>query len=478
MRRGVVRHRRKTLLLGGSTPDATQSTLTADAGTMTANGTDNITYTYTPKDSGGATLTTQAWTATVARVLLSAGNSTVTLSTSTIADDGVESCNIAVYVEDADGNPAPNVAVVIAVSGAGNTVTQPASRTNAFGVATGSVVSTTAAAKTVSATINSLAVTQTQTLTVSGDAGEITPGGSDTIWYDDNFTDTATWAARRTKYNTLVTAGVPAAIFEAPADSADAEVTPTMVAPGYSGSSYAIEIDVASGFPWGDEVRANFPVRLVAGQTVMAATDTLFVDMWLKVEWEFTNLLWVKGMEMFHAGGGSGASGDRTQYGFYRTGATQGFANINPQSQVEIHMHQEDGAADAPTLYQRWADINGAGYLRHTFVFKKSTTTGTTRDGIARYYIEGEKIIDASQFGLDNGWMEDRQSGVDAASTSPYPGNVGEKYSSTTGDAALLLLADEAVTSLIWPGIIGVYSQGTGAGKFTIGRIRCWTRPV
>lgn len=159
------------LLAVGETPDATQSTLTGDAGTFTANGTDNITFTYTPADESGTTLTNQAWTATVERVLLSAGNSTVSPSPATIANDGVESVDLTVYVEDADGYPAPNVAVTLASTGTGNTITQPASRTNAAGVATGSMVSTVAEAKTITATVNGLAITDTATVTVSGTGG-------------------------------------------------------------------------------------------------------------------------------------------------------------------------------------------------------------------------------------------------------------------------------------------------------------------
>jgi len=156
------------LLAVGSTPDATQSTLTADAGTMTANGTDNITFTYTPKDASGNTLTTQAWTATVERVLLSQAEAIVTAAPGTIADDGVEASTVSIYVEDADGHPAPNVAVTLSATGTGNTVTNPAARTGAAGTTTGSLVSTVAATKVVSAAFNGLTATDTASVVVSG----------------------------------------------------------------------------------------------------------------------------------------------------------------------------------------------------------------------------------------------------------------------------------------------------------------------
>lgn len=473
----IAKRRRRQLLLGRAAVSAVTSTLVNSSFTGASG-----TLTFTARDAMGNLLAGVPVTLSVdAEALVSASLSQVLASTELIADDGVESSAIQLALRDTDDDPVVGFAVaqaVLAVSGSDNTVTQPGAVSTVGGIMTGSFVSTGAGTKVGSYAAASLAITDTATVVVSGDSGEIDPGGSDIIWYNDTFTDTATWAARRTKYNDLVTIGDPAAIFEAPADAADTEITPTMVTPGYDGSDWAIEIAVAAGFPHGDEVRCNFPIRFIGGLTPMASTDTLFIDMWMKIEWEFTDFLWMKGLMAGHPGGGSGASGDRTQYGFYRSSATLGYANINPQSQIEIHMHQEDGASGAPVLYKRWDDINGAGYLRHTFTFKKSTTTGSTRDGVARWYIEGEKIIDASLFGRDNGFMESRQTGVAASSTDPYPGNVDEKYGSRTGDQALLLLADEIVNALVFPGIIGVYGQGTGSGKITIGRIRGWRRPA
>jgi len=54
-----------------------------------------------------------------------------------------------------------------ATPAAGNTLTQPVGTTNASGVVTGTLASTAAGAKTVSATINAVAVTQTATVVVN-----------------------------------------------------------------------------------------------------------------------------------------------------------------------------------------------------------------------------------------------------------------------------------------------------------------------
>ena len=72
---------------------------------------------------------------------------------------------VTVTARDPFGNPVSGVTVVLAASGGGNTVTQPG-LTNASGVATGTVSSTVAGVKTISATVGGVAITQTATVTV------------------------------------------------------------------------------------------------------------------------------------------------------------------------------------------------------------------------------------------------------------------------------------------------------------------------
>src|SRR5207249_5869760 len=78
---------------------------------------------------------------------------------------GSGSATITVTVKNASGNPISGATVVLAASGTGNTLTQPTGPTNASGVATGTLSSTVAQAKTVSATSNRVAITQTATVT-------------------------------------------------------------------------------------------------------------------------------------------------------------------------------------------------------------------------------------------------------------------------------------------------------------------------
>lgn len=96
---------------------------------------------------------------------VSAANSTVGASTPITA--GGSPSTITVTAKDGSGNPISGATVVLAATGSGNTLTQPSATTNASGVATGTLASTVAENKTVSATINGVAITQTATVTVN-----------------------------------------------------------------------------------------------------------------------------------------------------------------------------------------------------------------------------------------------------------------------------------------------------------------------
>lgn len=106
-------------------------------------------------------------------VQASASLSTVAASPGTIANDGLESCVVTLTVRDAAGDVVPGVAAaacVLAVSGTGNTVTQPTGVTDDNGQISGSFVSTGAATKSASFTLAGLAITQTQSVVVTGGA--------------------------------------------------------------------------------------------------------------------------------------------------------------------------------------------------------------------------------------------------------------------------------------------------------------------
>lgn len=84
--------------------------------------------------------------------LIDALTSTVIANPTLLTADGVGLSTITVTVMDAVGNPIPGATVVLSATGLGNTLVQPAAPTDASGVATGTLVSTVAEAKTLSAT--------------------------------------------------------------------------------------------------------------------------------------------------------------------------------------------------------------------------------------------------------------------------------------------------------------------------------------
>jgi hypothetical protein len=101
----------------------------------------------------------------------------VVTASSEIEDNGTQPATCTIQVLNTDGNPMVGLAaanIVLAVSGTGNTVTQPTGVTNANGVISGSFVSTVAATKTVSFTVLSTAVTDTASVVV-GEAEVFAP---------------------------------------------------------------------------------------------------------------------------------------------------------------------------------------------------------------------------------------------------------------------------------------------------------------
>ena len=125
-----------------------QNTLTATATGLTGS---PVTFT--------ATATVGSPSSTQSRV--NAQPATVPAST------GSSASTLTVTALDAMGNPVPGATVALDASGAGNTLTQQAATTDASGKVTGTLSSTKAETKTVSAILNgTLAVAQTPTVVV------------------------------------------------------------------------------------------------------------------------------------------------------------------------------------------------------------------------------------------------------------------------------------------------------------------------
>src|SRR5213075_2325763 len=115
------------------------------------------------------TAITQTASVTVNPGPVSASQSSVTAAPTSIAA-GSGTSAITVTAKDTNGNPISGATVVLAATGSGNTLTQPSGSTNASGVATGTLSSTVAEGKTISATINAVAITQTAAVKVTAGA--------------------------------------------------------------------------------------------------------------------------------------------------------------------------------------------------------------------------------------------------------------------------------------------------------------------
>jgi hypothetical protein len=129
----------------------------------------------------GVTLTTQP-TFDVTVQTVSAANSVVTASPATVATG--ENSTVTVTVLDAGSTPIANASVTIASTGTGNTLGQPASVTDVNGVATGTIQSSVAEAKTVSATAAGTGITDTAPVTVGAATGTMWSDIWTDIWAD------------------------------------------------------------------------------------------------------------------------------------------------------------------------------------------------------------------------------------------------------------------------------------------------------
>jgi hypothetical protein len=161
--------RKKSALLLGATPSAAESSLVGDPFEFGADGVLTSTLTGVWEDAAGEPLDGTT-TRTVERTFVSAALSSAT-GTAAITNNGTDIATIVLTVLDSNGTPLPGIpaaSCVLAVSGTGNTVTQPIGSTDANGQISGSFVSTNSETKTASWTVCGLAVTDTHSVVVSG----------------------------------------------------------------------------------------------------------------------------------------------------------------------------------------------------------------------------------------------------------------------------------------------------------------------
>ncbi|MGE5759742.1 MAG: Ig-like domain-containing protein, partial [Gemmatimonadota bacterium] len=154
---------------GGATLSGT-TTVSATAGVATFSNLmldkSGTGYTLVVSSNGLAGDTSSALTVVPGAV--SAAQSSVSAAPAAIAaSTGSSAATVTVTARDAFGNLVPGVTVSLAATGSGNTITPPPGPTDAAGVAKGTLSSTVAGTKTVSATAGGVSVSQTASVVVA-----------------------------------------------------------------------------------------------------------------------------------------------------------------------------------------------------------------------------------------------------------------------------------------------------------------------
>ncbi|HEY7686331.1 MAG TPA: Ig-like domain-containing protein, partial [Gemmatimonadales bacterium] len=222
----------------------TGNTFTPSSGTTSGSGVFTSTFTSTgagPKTisaNAGGTGIIQTASVTVTAGPVSASQSTLSASpTSFVAGSGLST--ITATAKDAFGNPVSGATVVLASSGTGNTLTQPSGVTNSSGVATGSLASSDAELKTVSATINGTAITQTAAVNVTTSGG----GGGGTISH--GLLTTGSNAVNQKVYTTASISPAPNALITIAVRShrSGGAITPTLSGGGMTSWTQVASVD-------------------------------------------------------------------------------------------------------------------------------------------------------------------------------------------------------------------------------------------
>ncbi len=219
---------------------------------------------------------------------VSASQTTVTALPSPItASAGSSTSTVTVTAMDAGGNPVAGATVQLAATGLGNTLVQPAGVTNAQGVATGTLSSTSAGDKTVSATVNGIAITQTKTVTVnaaaaSGAQTTIAAAPASIAASNGGFTSTITVTAKDAFGNVVsgATIGLAATGVGNTVVQPSGPTNPLGVATGAL-SSTLVGTKTVSATVNGQPVTATTTVTVVPGEvsvsqsTLIASADTI-----------------------------------------------------------------------------------------------------------------------------------------------------------------------------------------------------------
>ncbi|HET7250020.1 MAG TPA: Ig-like domain-containing protein, partial [Gemmatimonadales bacterium] len=193
---------------------------------------------------------------------------------------GSATSTITVTAKDANGQPVSGATVLLSATGTGNTLTQPSGPTGANGVATGTLASTVAEAKTIAAKINGTAITQTAAVNVVPgpvSASQSTLAAAPAAIVPSSGTSTITVTAEDAYGNpisgaTVVLATTGSAIVTQPADTTNASGVATGTL-----SSPVEETDIVSATIAGTAITQTATVQVIA-QTAATIVHTLLTS--------------------------------------------------------------------------------------------------------------------------------------------------------------------------------------------------------
>src|SRR2546426_680886 len=240
---------------------------------------------------------------------------------------------------------------------------------------------------------NNLATSIVRVTPPSADNEPVLNAGTDQMVYQDNmdgYTDAAAMWSDNSATPRMQQSDVSPLPTPDPAD--------TLLSPGRGGTGHALRI-AYSGVP--QDPHGWHTVNVSVGQGVHS-----FMTAWARVTLSAPLItpLCVKWFMAFHPDGG----GDRTQWSSCwataGTDALSSFFRVNPQSRGEMGMQPlHPYFRDVVTNN----DIAGGQWHRFTYEFLAQSALGA-RDGIARMWIDGIKVIDISAAALNitppGGW--------------------------------------------------------------------------
>lgn len=363
----------------GNRLDATLTTFTSADYTPTADGVTTTAQTFTAKDAGDAAVEGASVTfSLLPRFSISASESGVAVSPSSIPDDGLTVSVVTATLEDAAGNPLADTEtggqVTCAVSGTGNTVTSQGTITDSLGRLYWNVVSTTAEAKTITITAYGLALSTTPTLTVTG---EVAPDVSDDF---STYTDTTDFRSD------------PLGLYDGVEETltatyASVDLDTTVGYDALTQSMRMTFLDATAEGGSGTSGRCTNAGHSAWREIDVPASTT---EMWLEVICRWST--------DYSCGGGSWGCTSAPEHKWFLGGVSGGTSRFNLECRDGQYVFGYPGAETASVITSPRPD---ALFDDQWHVIRFHVRLGAANTGRARYWVDGVQMVDLDNVTID-----------------------------------------------------------------------------